>query len=49
MRKVNGRFVGHIKTAMFGNLRPKTDGTIATAEVASVTTQTPLQMSRRIT
>ena len=49
MRKVNGRFVGQIKTAMFGKLRLKTDGTIATAEVASVNKQTPLQMARRIT
>lgn len=31
MKKVNGRFVGQIKTAMFGKLRLKNNGTIATA------------------
>ena len=49
MRKVNGQFVGQIKTAMFGKLRLKNDGTIATAEVASRNVQTPLQMAHRLT
>ena len=49
MKKVNGQFVGQIKTAMFGKLRLKNDGTIATAEVASRNVQTPLQMAHRLT
>ena len=49
MKKVNGQFVGQIKTAMFGKLRLKNDGTIATAEVASRNLQTPLQMAHRLT
>lgn len=49
MKKVNGQFVGQIKTTMFGKLRLKTDGTIATAEVASRNLQTPLQMAHRLT
>lgn len=49
MKKVNGRFVGQVKTAMFGKLRFKNDGTIATAEVASRNAQTPLQMAHRLT
>lgn len=49
MKKVNGRFVGQVKTAMFGKLSLKRDGTISTAEVATNDQQTPLQMARRIT
>lgn len=49
MKKVNGRYIGQIKTPLFGKVRLKNDGTIATAEVAAVNRQTPLQMARRIT
>ncbi len=49
MKKVNGRYVGQLKTAMFGKVTIRENGTIATAEVASVNRRTPLQMARRIT
>lgn len=49
MKKINGRYIGQVKTAMFGKLTIRENGTIATAEVARIDRRTPLQMARRIT